>query len=308
MGSTVEAPPSPRQDDVTAVVVTHNRLALLERCLSAVRQQSLPPRDIVVVDNGSTDSTPVWLSQQQDLRVVRQANLGPAAGFARGLREAAQIPSTYLWLLDDDCLPADDCLERLLASPALMDGRTVVGSVPVSSEDPDKLAFPMPLVSTHRKIRGWYGRLTTSVADITREADSVGYPFGSFYLSVLLPQAVVDDVGVPRAELFVWGDEVEYFYRIRSAGYQTYIILDSIVQHPPYRDTKAPLWKESYRVRNTLVIHRDYFRWSRLRAAKMLLSLLIGRRGDLMRPYWDGITGNLSRSYLPDAERQTRPS
>ena len=42
--------------DVTVVVVTYNRKALLTLCLNALRRQTLAPARIIVIDNASTDS------------------------------------------------------------------------------------------------------------------------------------------------------------------------------------------------------------------------------------------------------------
>jgi rhamnopyranosyl-N-acetylglucosaminyl-diphospho-decaprenol beta-1,3/1,4-galactofuranosyltransferase len=49
---------------IIAVIVTFNRLSLLKKCISAVTQQSRKPDEIIVINNGSTDGTESWLSQQ----------------------------------------------------------------------------------------------------------------------------------------------------------------------------------------------------------------------------------------------------
>ena len=98
-----------------AVVVTHNRRALLERCLAALKQQSAPC-DVLVVDNASTDGTERWLAEQaaQDsrLRLYRSAeNLGGAGGFHTGMRLALEAGYEWLWIMDDDSLAAPTALE-----------------------------------------------------------------------------------------------------------------------------------------------------------------------------------------------------
>lgn len=66
---------------VAAIVVTFNRITLLKECIEALRKQSYADFSIIVVDNGSTDGTNLWLSEQGDLIVVKQENLGGAGGF-----------------------------------------------------------------------------------------------------------------------------------------------------------------------------------------------------------------------------------
>jgi rhamnopyranosyl-N-acetylglucosaminyl-diphospho-decaprenol beta-1,3/1,4-galactofuranosyltransferase len=288
--------------DVAALIVTHNRCAALSECVEAIRGQSRPPREIIVVDNGGPDTTTGWLKQQPDVTWFRQPNLGSAGGFARGLSEARHVQSSSVWVMDDDCLPAPDCLERLLDSPAFEEERSIVGSL-VLATDSEGLAFPMPLRSSYVGLLDWYSRLTMRVADIAREADALGYFWVCFFNSVLFRKNVMDEVGLPRAELFIWGDEVEYFLRIRAAGFCTYTVLDSVVRHPPWRQEAMAPWKEAYALRNKVWINREYGRWPRVKALARAAQLVGERRFDLLRPLWDGVAGDLSRRYHLDAMR-----
>ena len=63
---------------VTAVIVTYNRLELLKECIAAVKAQTYKPSFILVVNNDSTDGTTEWLNQQSDLIVIHQPNKGGA--------------------------------------------------------------------------------------------------------------------------------------------------------------------------------------------------------------------------------------
>jgi rhamnopyranosyl-N-acetylglucosaminyl-diphospho-decaprenol beta-1,3/1,4-galactofuranosyltransferase len=293
--------------DVVALIATHNRRAELARCVEAIREQSRPPREIVVVDNGSRDSTTAWLEKQPDLISFRQSNLGTAGGVARGLAEARRMGFGSIWTIDDDCLPSRDCLQRLLESRAFNEQRSIVGSLVLSTTDSERLAFPMPLPSSYVSFLDWYSRVTVRVADITREADPLGYFWPCLFNSVLFPQEMIDEVGLPRTELFMWGDEVEYTLRIQAADFSTYMVLDSIARHPPWtREAMAP-WKEAYSLRNKVWINRRYGRWARAKALVRAAQVVRRQRFDLLRPLWDGVVGDLSRSYHDDP-RWTEPT
>ena len=54
-------------EKVIAVIVSYNRQALLAECIQALRAQTRKPDAILVVNNGSTDNTAVWLDAQQDV-------------------------------------------------------------------------------------------------------------------------------------------------------------------------------------------------------------------------------------------------
>src|SRR4051794_13864049 len=98
--------------DVCAIVVTYNRLELLQASVAALRSQTAPIGRLVIVDNGSTDATPKWLEEQralasdESLIVITQANSGSAGGFATGIGEAMRTGGEpWLWCMDDDTVP-----------------------------------------------------------------------------------------------------------------------------------------------------------------------------------------------------------
>jgi glycosyltransferase involved in cell wall biosynthesis len=106
---------------VTAAIVTYNRAAFLPGAIESVLAQTLPPDEILVVDDGSTDETPSVLAGYGDrLRVVRQENAGRSAARNRAVAEAR---APLLSFLDSDDRWAPDKLTRqvpvLEATPSL---------------------------------------------------------------------------------------------------------------------------------------------------------------------------------------------
>ena len=67
---------------VTAIIVTNNRLRLLQEAVAAVKTQIYPLLEVIVVDNHSTDGTADWLDNQEGLTVIHQENLGGSGGFS----------------------------------------------------------------------------------------------------------------------------------------------------------------------------------------------------------------------------------
>ena len=99
--------------NIIAVVVTFNRLHLLQKNIACLRQnKSL--NEILVVNNGSTDGTLEWLDTQKDLWVIHQANVGGSGGFYVGIQEAYNRGADWIWCMDDDVFPRADCLANLL--------------------------------------------------------------------------------------------------------------------------------------------------------------------------------------------------
>ena len=90
---------------VTVLVPTYNRAALIGEALHSILQQTFVDFEVLVLDDGSTDSTPQVLADFTDprLRVLRLPHRGISSTLNAGLREArgryvARLDSDDLWL------------------------------------------------------------------------------------------------------------------------------------------------------------------------------------------------------------------
>jgi peptidoglycan/xylan/chitin deacetylase (PgdA/CDA1 family)/GT2 family glycosyltransferase len=99
-------PASDPVPQVSVVIPTFNRRAILERTLAPLFEQDFPPEqyEIIVVDDGSTDGTGEWLRSLHPTcgwKVVGAPNRGPATARNRGIAESR---GAIVLFLDDDIL------------------------------------------------------------------------------------------------------------------------------------------------------------------------------------------------------------
>ncbi len=93
---------------ITAIIPTYDRRSLLPRALDSVLAQSVPPSEIIVVDDGSSDGTADFVREQYpSVNLIEQENQGVSASRNRGI-EAAR--GDWLAFLDSD----DEWLPRKL--------------------------------------------------------------------------------------------------------------------------------------------------------------------------------------------------
>ena len=99
--------------DVTAIVATCNRAHYLGEALDSVLGQTVPPAQVIVVNDGSTDATAEILKcYGERIEVIDQENGGKSRALNRAM---PKVRGAYLWIFDDDDVALPDNLERHLA-------------------------------------------------------------------------------------------------------------------------------------------------------------------------------------------------
>ncbi len=244
---------------IIAVIVTYNRLTLLKKSVQAVRDQSRPADEIIVINNGSTDDTLDWLNQQPVV-VYSKENNGGAGGFSYGINKAYNHGADWIWLMDDDSIPYADCLEKLVAA--------------LHSLEPylDKVGFLSSKVlwkdgNLHELNKTYPLENKKKLASFAFAGQS-GLPlidWGTF-VSMLLSAKAVEKVGLPIKDFFIWCDDAEYSKRITGSGMAGFAINDSVVLHDTptnhrssvLKDPESAIWKYKYGMRNELFTKRKH--------------------------------------------------
>lgn len=97
---------------VTCVIPVYNGERFVADAIHSVMSQTMPPSEIIVVDDGSTDNTGAVVQAFGDpVRYLRQENQGPAAARNLGVRESA---GELIAFLDADDLWHEHKQERQL--------------------------------------------------------------------------------------------------------------------------------------------------------------------------------------------------
>lgn len=104
--------------EITLYIPAYNAAGFLERVLPAVMAQTYPLRQVLVLDDGSSDATAEVVERharasRYPLRLIRHPqNKGLAASRNTAIRAS---DTEYIAALDADVLPAPDWLEQLVA-------------------------------------------------------------------------------------------------------------------------------------------------------------------------------------------------
>ncbi len=116
-----------RHTDFSVVVPLHDKRAFVGAALASVLVQTVMPREVIVVDDGSTDGGDVLVEAMHDdrIRLIHQANAGPGAARNTGF---AAAQGAWVALIDADDLWRCDHLANLAAVIAAHPAADAVGA------------------------------------------------------------------------------------------------------------------------------------------------------------------------------------
>jgi glycosyltransferase involved in cell wall biosynthesis len=225
---------------ISVILCTYNRARLLERALCSLSRQtiSLDHFEVIVVDDGSQDDTETVCKKMfhglPNLRYV-STGINSGASSARNLGITASV-GDYLLFTDDDCIVADNWIERM--ADALNKEPIVAGAVASPIKNYFKLCHN--IAQFHEFMPGQ----KEGPKDFLVGANM------AFHRSVLKE---LD--GFKSCEEDVCdASDMEIILRARSKGYSTFFEPAAIVMHDPNRTSMSDILKYSA-VHSAVTIH-----------------------------------------------------
>lgn len=216
---------------ICAVVVTFNRKELLINCLNAINLQIFKPHTVLIVDNASTDGTQKIVKDNGYYNVVNNGirylylllpnNQGGAGGFYNGMKTAYESNEDFdaVWVMDDDGVPDEKCLYEL---QKYLSHCSFLSPLVCNKENPSEMAFATLAETNVDKVK-----ILNSAGIVKNHAN----PFNG----ILFKRDLMDKIGFPKKEMFIWGDENEYEARAIKNGFAPMTILAAKHFHPKDR-------------------------------------------------------------------------
>lgn len=309
---------------VVAVTVTYNDYDYLKRALDALRKQTVSLAHVIVVDNNSSEKNRALLAEELDSLVDvlwLEDNLGGAGGFEHGMRYAHdKYNPDWYWLMDADAYPQPNCLERLL----------------VHRHDSENVGILAPLIfGVDQQQYQFYHIKSVSrflYRDLPLYSSADEIPPGISHIEAdafvgpMVSRRAVEKVGYADGELFIYGDDQEYTYRV-SRKLDVLLVKEAVINHRDVSETGEQIptawWKDYYAFRNRILFIREFQRnflygtvgqgMFLLRIFKALLKNRMGqynaglkkyRRDLIFRAVKDGYAGRKGKTVDPVAEKE----
>ncbi len=231
---------------LSVIIVNYNVRYFLEQVLRSVQRAARGLSvEVFVVDNNSKDDSVAMVREQfPDVQlIVNQEN----TGFAKANNQAIRASSgAYILLLNPDTVVAENTFTKCLV---FMDLHPEAGGLGVRMIDgagkflpESKRGFPSPWVA-FCKTFGLSGLFPKSrifnhyhlgylPEDQTHEVEVLA---GAF---MLLRRSVLDEIGLLDEAFFMYGEDIDWSYRIVKAGYKNYYFPETTIIHYKGESTK----------------------------------------------------------------------
>src|SRR5579863_1227002 len=216
----LEAPSTHR---VSVIVVTYNGEQLIRRSLQCLKEQTLQPFEVIVVDNASTDhSVSIVRSEFPTVTIIEHPyNSGFSGGNLIGLKAAK---GEYIALLNSDAFPEPTWLCQLregmtsdprigiCASKLLVDGSNLIDS----AGDSCTTAF-----------KGY----KRGEMELQEKYDQRQFVFGACAGAALYRRAMIDEIGFFDEDFFLIHEDTDLNFRAQMAGWKCLFIPEARVRH-----------------------------------------------------------------------------
>ena len=279
---------------VCAITLNWNRLNDTIQCLESLEQLDYANKQILVVDNGSTDGSPDAIRARfPDVeQIVNSRNLGFAGGFNVGLRRALEIGVEFAFIVNNDTMVAADALELLVAAAEPADVGLTAPLI-YYADAPDQIwsagarRNPVTLELTGNHGRG---QIFTKVTE--RE-----------FLSgcgMLIKTGVLERVGLLDERFFMYYEDSDYALRVQQAGFRQLLVPQSRMWHKVSRSSEgrdSPAERYLMGKSSALFFRKHVKGWRWLiiipyrfgSAIKTCARLLIAGKFAAVRMYWRGL-------------------
>lgn len=204
---------------VSLVIVTWNCKDYVLECLQSVFKNKGVDFEVLVRDNGSNDGTVQMI--REVFPQVRLIGNGKNVGFAAANNEAIDLTrGAYILLLNPDTVLPQGAISELVSE--LSSGSDLRVVVPTLLNHDSSLQSSINTFPTISNIIG------TDIRALLRSINTKRFQKGELEPKIdwvrgaclLLPKTVIEQVGKLDENLFMYGEDLDYCWRLKKAGYQ----------------------------------------------------------------------------------------
>ncbi len=215
---------------VSIIIPAYNSEKTMGKCLDSLLKLDYPDYEIIIIDDGSTDSTPEILKQYPKVKTITTQNSGPSKARNTGIWEAR---GDFIAFTDADCIVDHNWIKELFKG-FKSDRVAGVGGDQKSPEDECEFG---------RDVQGFM-KAIGFVSDYLKTGDAPETVKHNPSCNVMYRKEVLKEAGLFDEQLWP-GEDVDLDFKIRRMGYSLYYNPNAIVYHyrPKTRASFARMMK-----------------------------------------------------------------
>ena len=240
---------------ILCAIVTYNREKLLKRCLINVLDQIKKPNKIIIINNGDIKTINNFIEKNK-IEIINQKNVGSAGGWNKAINYALNNNFDFIWLMDDDGYPEINSLKILSENFDI--NFSCLSSVVINENNFNQFVFPMPYIDKfNNPILFNFKKKIKYIDKLIQYKKSNLFAFAHLFNGALINIKAIKKIGNVNLEYFMYGDEVDYYHRLRDYG-PIYSHLKSIHYHPDLNKRKLSNSAIYYYIKNSIILILKY--------------------------------------------------
>jgi len=287
--------------DLSIIVVNWNLKDDTLECIASLLKAGASLSQIIIVDNGSTDGSILALrNQYQNSLFIIDAleNLGYAAGVNLGIEYALSQDYKWLLLLNNDTIVAVDFIKEMHKAALTCNEYSILAPIILYHSNPSKIWFLGDrligkTLLTNKSYKN--SNIDQSLPQLIPTDFTNG-------CAMMVSRSVFEKIGLFDATLFMYGEEVDFCWRARLAGFRFACFTAAHIWHKISKSSKSTQPFSRYlRIRNQIIYYRRYspnaqlmilFIFTLLRTIRICISDLLRWELDLIQPsVWGWLSG-----------------
>jgi GT2 family glycosyltransferase len=215
---------------VGIVILSYNGKALAERCLRSVMDSPYANKDIILVDNASTDGSAKYLRSLFPRVLILECvkNLGITGGRNRGFREAVARGNDYVFSLDNDAHIDARLIEELVAVAGSDPRIGVVGPKTYWDDGSGKIQCAGGRITYTQNVSTERGSGEIDRGQYHKVEDVDYFPGCGF----MARREVFERLNFLDENLAGWGhDDTDFCMRARQSGYRVVYVPQAVMWH-----------------------------------------------------------------------------
>lgn len=228
---------------VSTIIVSFKTKDLLKKCLTDLKQESKKiALEIIVIDNASSDGTAEMLASMQESWksldvIINNENEGFAKACNQGIKRAS---GEYILLLNPDTEVSQGTLQALLN---YLDEHREIGVLGCKLVYPDgslqsvgeKFSSAWEIFKEQVLFSKTWRRVLRYKDNVATSFREVDYASGA---CLMTRRDVIDNVGLFKEDYFMYGEDLEFCYRVKQAGWRVGVLPGVKVTHLHSKSTE----------------------------------------------------------------------